>query len=280
MHPYIAQQLVRNQDSRNTWQRYAEHRQHVMELLCENSKDDYRSICIWGAGNANDLDLNRLLEVFSEVHLVDLDQEALLFAVEQQSLRTTPTVILHGGVDLLGITEFTSNAVAEQRNPAAIDRLLQHFRTPPAPPCERCDVVASVCLLSQLIEAIATLVGPSHPRLPELVTAVRCHHWQGLLQATRPGGRAFLITEILSSDTFPTLTTIPNPSLRNALAQQINMRNFYTGLNPAILESLAEREPAIGRLCNGIVAHPPWRWNFGPRTYAVTAYEARTRSQK
>ncbi|MEE3369419.1 MAG: hypothetical protein VX346_08760 [Planctomycetota bacterium] len=278
MHPYTAQQRVRNRDSRNTWQRYAEHRQHVMELLCESSENDCRSICIWGAGNANDLDLNLLLDVFSKVHLVDLDQEALLFALEQQSLHTTPTVILHGGVDLLGISEFISNTAAEQQNPAAVDRLLQHFRTPPAPPCERCDVVTSVCLLSQLIEAIANLVGAGHPRLPELVTAVRCHHLLGLLQATEPGGRAILITEILSSDTFPKLTAIPKPSLRNALVQQINMRNFYTGLNPAILESLAEREPAIGRLCNGIAAHPPWRWDFGPRTYAVTAYEARTRS--
>ena len=280
MDPYTEQQLVRNRDCRNSWQRYAEHRHQVMKLLCDNVENDCQSICIWGAGNANDLDLNRLLEVFSEVHLVDLDQEALRFAVEQQSLLKTPTVVLHGGVDLLGITKFTDAFPATEPNTADVDRLLKHFRVLTPPPCQPCDVVASVCLLSQLIETIASLVGAGHPRLPELITAVRCHHLQRLLQATRPGGRAILITEILSSDTFPTLPAIPEASLRNALSQQINMRNFYTGLNPAILESLAEREPSIGRLCNGIAAHPPWRWDFGPRTYAVAAYEARTRSQE
>lgn len=246
-----------------------------MQLLCGNSNNGCQSVCVWGAGNANDVDLNLLLEVFSEVHLVDLDQEALLFAVEQQSLHETPTVVLHGGVDLLGITELTANPSATQQNTVNVDHLLNHFRTSVPPPCQHCDVVASVCLLSQLIEAMVNLVGGDHPRLPELVTAVRCHHVQRLLQATRPGGRAVLITEILSSDTFPGLTALPEPSLRSALAQQINMRNFYTGLNPAILESLAGREPAIGQLCNGIAAHPPWRWDFGPRTYAVAAYEAR-----
>ena len=280
LHPYAEQQLVRNRDSRNTWRRYAEHRHHVMRLLCDNSNNGCQSVCVWGAGNANDLDLNRLLDVFSEVHLVDLDQEALLFAVEQQSLHETPTVVLHGGVDLLGITKLTANPSATQQNTVDVDRLLNHFQTSVPPPCEHCDVVASVCLLSQLIEAIASIVGAGHPRLPELATAVRCHHVQRLLQATRPGGRAILVTEILSSDTFPTLPAIPKAGLRRALAQQINMRNFYTGLNPAILESLAEREPSIGRLCNGIAAHPPWQWNFGPRTYAVAAYEARTCSQE
>src|ERR1043165_130674 len=45
-------------------------------------------LCLLGAGNANDVDLAALAEVFDEIHLVDIDPDALAAARR----RVPPTV--------------------------------------------------------------------------------------------------------------------------------------------------------------------------------------------
>ena len=277
IHPYGKQQRRRNRDSRDSWQRYAEHRERVTQILCGPAENRSRLLSVWGAGNGNDLDLRRLLQAFSAIHLYDLDHEALQFAVDQQSLQETPSIVLHGGVDLMGAADILVSPAEVSRDPVDPDPLLRRLRAARlSPPCPRSDVVASVCLLSQLIEASATWLGGHHPRLMEVITEVRRQHLRLMFQTTRPGGRTVLITEILSSDTLPDLAALPGVTLQRDLIQQVNAQNFYTGLNPAVLESIAHRDPELGRLCDGFIAHEPWRWDFGPRAYAVAAFETRT----
>ena len=69
--------LQRNLSTRDCWDGYAHHRSVVTELLVRASSSDKSSLCVLGAGNCNDLDLQQLQHNFSEIHLVDLDDEAI-----------------------------------------------------------------------------------------------------------------------------------------------------------------------------------------------------------
>ncbi|MBT4865894.1 MAG: hypothetical protein HON53_12380, partial [Planctomycetaceae bacterium] len=76
--------LQRNLSTRDCWDGYAHHRSVVTELLVRSSRSDDGALCVLGAGNSNDLDLQKLLHTFSEIHLVDLDDEAISEGVNRQ----------------------------------------------------------------------------------------------------------------------------------------------------------------------------------------------------
>src|SRR5947209_20163185 len=65
------------------------------------------------------------------------------------------------------------------------------------------DVVASTCLLSQLIGNAFHSIGEAHPRFPEVVRAIRLGHLRLLATLARPGGRVVLVTDVVSSDRSP-----------------------------------------------------------------------------
>ncbi|MDB5389789.1 MAG: hypothetical protein JWM11_5435, partial [Planctomycetaceae bacterium] len=80
------EQFRRNQESRTGWELYAGHREHVTFLLTQNNSPLNGRLCVFGAGNCNDLDLHRLRNHFREIHLVDLDADALLAGCQAQGV--------------------------------------------------------------------------------------------------------------------------------------------------------------------------------------------------
>jgi hypothetical protein len=80
-----------------------------------------------------------------------------------------------------------------------------------------------------------------------------------------------LITDIVSSETCPSLGSVPESSLGDLLTQLIRGRNFFHGVNPAILSSLATLDPVLTPEMTFQGSAPPWRWDLGPRLYLVCA---------
>ena len=79
-------QQVYNQTTRGSWKYFSQHRNQILNLVFEESLDRQGKLAILGAGNCNDLDLKDLLGHFREVHLFDLDQTAMEFALRRQSV--------------------------------------------------------------------------------------------------------------------------------------------------------------------------------------------------
>jgi hypothetical protein len=260
------EQARRNVRTRGTWDQYAAHRERVTQLLVPREPVALAGrLCVLGAGNGNDLDLTQLAAVYDEVHLVDLDAEALEFAIERQPQAARERIVLHGGVDVTG-------ALASLKpSRATIDDAVAEFGKrimldPPAP----FQAVASVGLLTQLIDAAADAVGREHPRLIEAITALRGSHMRLLIDLLAPGGRGVLITELVSSDTFQALPRIAEEALPQVLSQLLASRNFFTGVNPTVIKSLLESDPLREEVCH-VELTLPWRWEFVDRTYAVYA---------
>lgn len=283
-----AEQRRCNEESRDAWQRYARHRDRVTELLLETVGDDSaedgsprtRRLCVLGAGNCNDIDLKRLAETFDEIHLVDLDEDALADGVRRAEFEDThDTVHLHAGLDLCGIFSRLASIDPTDEMPTqtGIVELAQAAMDFSIPEClprsinGGFDTVASVGLLSQLIEGIVSRIPDPAAALP-LITAVRTRHLRLLIQLARPGGHGVIVTEIVSSDSAPEIASTSEEALPMLLRSVVQQGNFFTGLNPAALLTTFHNDPELSRNVGRVQTHAPWKWDFLYRTYVVTAF--------
>ncbi|HJN07299.1 MAG TPA: hypothetical protein QF564_01300 [Pirellulaceae bacterium] len=263
----------RNADSRDRWECFATHRRKVTELLMASHAEGQGRLCLLGAGNCNDLDLTALTKVYSEVHLVDLDQEAVTSGVASQGLVDTNRVRVHGDMDLAGCNEIVSDwTLGRLPTDTDVQQCIDAVSSFPVPQVPGpFDVIASVCLLTQLFDSVSISLGGEHPRFLELLTCIRLRHVRLLFELLQPGGTAILITDFVSSSTFPPLANTSERDLPGLAAKLVNSRNFFTGTNPAVLQALFKTDAVIGPQVSHLEVAGPWLWDFGPRVYAVFA---------
>ncbi len=275
-----AEQVRRNREARLGWDLYQGHRDKVTQCLLHavtqpQPTPSKPTLCVLGAGNCNDLDLQRLRQSFSLIHLIDLDAEALATGCVQQNVASDPAIVQQGGVDVTNLASRVQAWKPDQPIPAheIQGALLDAIARPlPGLPTTQFDVVASVGLLTQLIEMVMVTVGPQHPQFLDIMTAVRLRHLRLLLELTKPGGTAWLIFEVVSTMTCPELLQVPESAIWPVLKLAIDQQNFFTGANPAVINQLFLRDPELAAAIAKLETPPPWLWNFFSRTYAVCAF--------
>ena len=279
MNPSVNLQTQRNTDSRDGWHRFAGHRAQVMSLLL-NLPDSLTNsgpsrICLLGAGNCNDIDLPQLIRRFAEVHLVDLDRDALIAGTRAQGVAESEQIKLHGGVDLSGIVEELGRWHTTPPQPGDYPAVVATARSATISVAGRFNVVASLCAVSQLIDAVLIAGGKTTQETIILALAVRDRHLELMEQLTHRGGRLVLITDVTSSATVSDLDAIPVEQLPVTLIQMINTRNFFTGLNPFALLARYRQDPKRESPAESAELSAPWIWNLGPRQYIVCALTVR-----
>lgn len=244
---YAVRQRELNRASAPLWAGYARHRAKVTECVLTHAPRTPGRLVVLGAGNCNDLELVKVVEAFSEVHLLDLDSVAMEMGVEHQGMRAAAGLHLHGGVDVTAPLDAGSLGV------------------------ERADVVVSAAMLSQLISGAV-----DEGQQAEGLLRVRDAHLETMLGLLRPDGHGLLINDMVSSDTCPQLHTTPQDRLPTLLPALLEERNFFTGCNPlAIVERL--NGPRLG--ATGVAVSSPWRWDVGTRSYLVCAVSFRRRHE-
>lgn len=267
----IQEQARRNTEADAAWELYAPHRQRVTQLLLAAQPTTGGRLCLLGAGNLNDLDLATLLAAFREIVLVDVDAVALRRGLSRQDFAEDSRFRVLAPVDVSGVfAELVQMANGEQDRDEAIDsclRTLAQLQGLGEP--VRYDVVASVGLLTQLIDGAIRSIGESHPRFWELVLAIRTQHLRLLLELTVPGGAAVLVTEVVSSDSCPALLSVGEGGLLELLKNEIAAKNFFTGTNPMALLQLLRTEIRLAQQLENAKLAEPWLWPFVARIYAV-----------
>lgn len=265
-----------NEESHDRWDCYRSHREWVTRLLVDSATRNGR-LCVLGAGNCNDVDLSALLGYFEQVHLVDLDKNALQSGISRQGYGNSEQVHVHGDVDVTSVADRLANWSPEHApSNADLEACLRISSS-----CRDLglsgpfDTVASVCLLTQLLSSIVMTLGEEHPRYLEMVMRIRARHLQLLMELLRPGGTAVLVTEIVSSSTFPDLPQIPESRLPDTAIQLIDQGNFFTGMNPLLIRGLFESDPRMAPAVESVGVNKPWLWDFGPRVYLVYAFVVR-----
>ncbi|PZD71445.1 hypothetical protein C1752_06408 [Acaryochloris thomasi RCC1774] len=276
MNLLIQRQTDFNLSSRNAWDVFADHRDRVTSQLMQGV--DGSRLCILGAGNCNDLDLQTLVQFHREVHLVDIDTNALDQGVVRQNLANHSRIHVHGDIDLTGMLDQIANwssdtHVSETDIAAFLDHPIHSLKRIPGP----FDVVASTCILSQLIKTVVDAVGEEHQRFLALIQAIRMGHLRHLMQLTVSGGTSLLFTDVVSSTSYPGLASVPTHNLSQVLSQLIKDGNFFHGVNPAVLMNLFRQDPELSEQVTTIEPIGPWLWDLGPRSYAVVALKLKRR---
>jgi hypothetical protein len=253
---------------------YEQHRQKTMELV-SLAADEFGSlteqtVSILGAGNCMDLDLQQLATLFHNVSLLDIDCDAVESGVNAAEGLRTSRVQIVAPVDLA--TPLATTTAASLLEAGSIAQLCQQLASPLATvPVVPADVVVSTCVLSQILSALSHLVTENHPQFLPLIQALRRGHLVRMLQLLKPGGRGILISDLVSSETTPALASIDDAGLPNLLTQALATGNFFSGLHPGVMLQDLGTAPGVASSVDSPVMTAPWRWQMGPRTYAVYA---------
>jgi hypothetical protein len=244
----LNEQTRRNQSTRDCFDDFATHRTHVMRLLLRAAADfrDPPSLILLGAGNCNDVDLRDLLIAYGQIHLVDWDADALSSGIARQNLIGDPRIAQHAQVDL-------------SRG---------NWKPPTA---EGATVVASLCLLSQLIDSAARQADEAQSDPLAAIDAVRRNHLRHLVELLPPSGVGLLIFDFASSQTAPKLASTSAAELPAEVARLLQSGNFFQGLHPGGLFQLLTTDPWLASRISCHNPSPPWNWKVGNRVYAVSA---------
>ena len=276
----VVRQVELNRGSLGAWVTFQPHRRRVTELIVGSGADRGGRLCVLGAGNCNDLDLDRLANAFSEVHLVDVDREALEKAAKRQSLEDSSCVVLHGGIDLGGIAAQLSAARPASATEWEFDDLIRQAAQPPESSLADLgapfDVVASTCLLTQLMNSAVDALGAGHPRAPELLAAIRTAHVRLLAKAVAPRGRGLLITDVASTDACKHIETAGDAELPRLQRRIARRSEYFLEVDPALIEEQLRTDVYLGSRIESVERTPPWRWRItSRRTYLVVGFVIR-----
>jgi hypothetical protein len=277
------EQIRRNRDSRAGWDLYTEHRQTVTALLTQRIPTAQGRLCLIGAGNCNDVDLKQLRNHFSEIHLLDLDREAIEIGCVAQGVDADPGIICHPPIDVTGILPLVNRWTPD--TPAPVVDVAMAIQVAAEPnsfgiPLASFDVVASTGLLTQLVDQVNLTLGTEHPQFLELITTLRLRHLRLMLELLKPGGVSWLFTEVVSSLTCPELLKVPQAELMPLLTHCINQGNFFTGCNPAVLNQIYRQDPVLKSQVADLFVTRPWLWKFIYRSYAVVGIAALKNGQQ
>jgi hypothetical protein len=243
-----------------------------MQLLVEARREAGRSLCILGPGNGNDIELESLAQEFERITLVDVDETAVARAVGRLDKYGVHGVKQFSPVDLSGILPVLESWM-RHRNPtdAEISAVVRSARGAPRPNVGSSDVVASTCMLTQLIDSVYMALPTEHPRCVELVMSVRDRHLEIILELLKPGGVGVLVTDFVATETAPELAQLDELLLPHAAVKWIEARNFFTGANPFAIRDYYNRSRGPGPCASDAQVKGPWRWDLGAKQLAVSA---------
>jgi len=277
----LARQAHSNRSVAGHERHLAAHRTRLTrEILARAPAGGSGRLCLLGAGNANDVDLPALLGSFREVHLVDIDADAVALAVARLAADERPRVQAHAPVDVSGIF---GELEGWSRTPPAPSAIAHAVAAAPAQVAAALpgpfDVVASCCLLTQLQLVLLEIVGDKNPRFDELRTAVNAIHVHTLLALLAPRGVALLVTDLTASATYPFDALDPDVDLTSLMGDLLAAGNVIHAAHPGRLSAIIRRDPALAARYDLKLPIGPWLWHNGPEhTYLVYAIEIAPRA--
>lgn len=267
-------QTQRNRRAARDWELFAPHRERVMALIPSDRAGG--KLCVLGAGKCDDLDLPGLADRFAEIHLVDLDGEAMARARDRQPARVRDLIVPHADVDLSGLLSkvdewaenFPDDRSLHQTVFSAAHALVAGLGGP-------FDVTLSTCVLSQLLLPFQDTWAASEETWSKLDAVAMAVHLGTLAHATVSRGTACLVFDVLSSDAAPALKALRDQSSEQLLAAvNAGARAGDIVAHPDPQSMLAQiRHSGVAAQEPGPELSGPWLWDTGlalQLVYAIT----------
>lgn len=256
-----------NRNSESCWEQFADHRA-LLTMLARQAGEG--RLAVLGAGNCNDLDLPRLATSYREIHLFDLDREALEKACQRQPAEVAPILVTHAPVDLSGALEKLAQFRDERPTVAQVaalpgqiaDEVSLAARGP-------FDTVMSTCLLSQIMHGARLALG-QRDDLPVIATALMLGHLRALVRLVRPGGAVIFASDTCSSEMYPPLVERCRQfSPLAVLGRLEETENLLSGTQPALIFQALTEDRVLAPLVEPPKLIEPWLWSMGKLTLLV-----------
>jgi len=259
-------------DAADDWALFTAHRARFSAELCASAPNNAARLCVLGAGKCNDLDLDRLAEAFSQIHLVDLDPTALAHGVTRQSPTVRAKLQPHAPVDLSPLSgkrvskwqrKPPTRAELEAAESATLSAVVSRLPGP-------FDVVASACVLTQMSFALRKTLGEGHAMLGAIRASIMLTHLRELVTLTRAGGTCLFTSDLISSSTYPLDRLPPGRSLTDVMNEIVASGTSYFAAHPKLIREMLRHDAQLAERAGEPEQLEPWLWS-GPleRTYLV-----------
>ena len=271
-----------NQRTRDCWEAYTSHRQRITELVSDAARGVPMrpSLCVLGPGNLNDLDLVAVLREFATVDLVDCDADAVQAAVNRQLKRSDSgaRVRIHPSTDLSGVG-FTDGACTLSRTTDIDSKLIRRLAeaSPPLGDNEalrrrnepygallssKYDVVASTCVLSQLVRRIHEDLQGDEAIERSVRRLVIDNHLKLVAALLKDNGRGLVVTDMAGSAAgAPEIAAAAESDIEELGNCLIQQRRYYSDLSPReLIDVTAGAE--LAQHITPARATSFWRWKI------------------
>ena len=261
-----ADQALANLSALPHFSSFGEHRGRLTTLALSAAPPlTAGTLCVLGAGNCFDLDLDLLCSRYAAVHLVDLDASALQRAFARQEPATRERLVLHAPVDLSGLIDRIDRWSRFQLTP---DELMGHAETTARKLSERVggpfDVVLSACMLSQMQLSVLNVLGERHRLFQAVRATLNLTHFRTLAALTRAAGHALFATDVSSSQLYA-LDALPPETDCVALVEQLaKAERVFDFAEPKQLAASFSDDPVLSRAFSKFEIGEAWLWSNGP----------------
>lgn len=252
----LSDQAAMNRSTAGQWAIYSSHREQMEKLIAPFSPGG--RICVLGAGNCNDLDLNWLTQVYAQAHLFDLDLDSLAAGVERQKPAKAASICLYAPFDLIGANKAMQCWRQKPPGDAEILGCISAIEQLPRNR-EQFDLVLSPCVLSQMLISARQSIGATHPLYPKLRAALLAHHLKMVYRSINPGGRGVIVVDLASTEDFGPVAGIKDHQLPDLMRTLIGSKKCFNALAPAALAQAVREHLNI----TVFSFTDPWLWHLG-----------------
>jgi hypothetical protein len=277
----IERQKRSNSNAAQHHEAFASHRRQLTDLLMARPEAgapsaDGPRLCVLGAGNCGDLDLDRLATRYRSIHLVDIDADALERARARQAASTRDVLVPVAPLDLSGmlgpLERWQKGQVTPDELLAHPDRTTLDIARALGGPF---DVVVSACVLSQMHLSVRSVLTDAHPLFQAASYTLNLTHLRTLSLLAKPGqGVALLVSDVATEQMAPLSGSRQRGHFRALLEHLLQTGAVFDAVRPDMLVNIACDDPRLVRelgLSNIVDA---WVWQNGPRrAFLVYALE-------
>lgn len=220
-------------------------------------------LAVFGAGNASDLELPWLVERFDEVHLIDLDGQALERARARHDVKFPERLVLHGDVDLSGFLDKLDGWGEAFPEPAVLGAAAVEAAGKLARELGGFDVTLSTCVLSQLGLPFRRAWVTSRTGWAHLSSALMGVHLATLAGTTRRAG--IIVCDVQTTQRVPELDRFKERSgaeLAAFVDEQLRVGALGLNPDPRSLQAWLEA-PGLRSLVASPRVVEPWLWDLG-----------------
>lgn len=254
----VERERWRNASTCSLFDGYAAHRAHQMALVAGWRGE---RLAILGAGNCNDLDLATLADSFRELHLFDIDGQALTGAYERQSERVRRACALHE-CDLTGVASSMERWRDHEPQPWDAVTAAWAELAGLASQAGEFDAVLSTCLLSQVAINLRDFFGII-PALNTALTAAITGHIVLAKTLTKPGG-SLLVTSDCITNRFPIRQEAAARGAMGAIFHLSQEGAVFPGTDPRLVVDLLREARFSPPELKGA-----WIWDLSEQAYLV-----------